>query len=166
MFQIDEFVIHPTGGICRIEKIDSLEISGADQERKYYFLSQVKGRGSRVFVPVDMGNDVIRRVITLAEANELIDEIPSIGEASIENDKIRETKYKEAIKSCDCKELVSLLKNLYTRRSKRISEGKRNTATDEKYCKIAEDNLYGELAFALGIDKSEVHDLLAPKFDI
>lgn len=160
MFAIDEYVIHITGGICQVTKIAPLEMPGADKERNYYFLAPVKTNASKVFVPVD-NDSAIRKVMTDKEAWDLIDEIPDIEEMQVENEKLRETKYKEAIKSCDCRELVKVIKNLHTRKLQRLEAGKKTTATDEKYIKIAEDNLYSELAFAIGKNKNEMQDIIS-----
>lgn len=164
MFSIDEFVIHTTGGICQVKNIAPLDMPGADQNRPYYFLMPIKTNGSKVFVPVD-NDKAIRKVLTDDQAWELIDEIPEIEELVIDNEKLRETKYKEAIKSCDLRELVSVLKNLHSRREKRIAEGKKTTATDDKYLKIAEENLNSELAFATGKDRQDIETILIQRFE-
>ena len=164
MFHIDEYVMHVTGGICQVKGIAPLEISGADRNRNYYLLVPIRDKSGKVYVPVD--NDLaVRKVITDSEARELIDEIPSIEEIEIDNDKLREARYKEAIKGCDPKDLVKVLKNLSTRRNKRIREGKKTTATDDKYYKIAEDNLLNELAFVLGKEKNEMRVLVNKRID-
>lgn len=159
MFHVNDFVVHPTGGICRVEKIAPLEIPGADKSRDYYFLIPIREKGGKVFVPID-NESTIRSVMTCDEAWKLIDEIPSIEELFVETDKQRELRYKEAIKSCDCRELVKIIKNLYARRKKRLEEGKKTTATDDKYFKIAEENLYSELAFAVGKERDEVESVI------
>lgn len=163
MFSINEFVIHPTGGICKVTDIAPLEINGADKEKKYYFLASLRNNGGKVYVPVASGDGVIRKVMSDSEAWELIDEIPEIEEAVIDNEKLRENCYKEAIKSCDCRELVKILKNLRSRKEQRLAQGKKNTATDEKYYKIAEDNLFSELAFAIGRDKCEIASVITQR---
>lgn len=165
MFALNEFVIHSTGGICKVVDIAPLNMAGADKDRNYYFLLPVNEKGSRVFVPVD-NSAAIRRVMTDDEAWELIDEIPGIEEMHVDNDKQRESMYKEAIKSCDCRELVKIIKNLQSRKLKRLSEGKKTTATDEKYIKIAEENLYSELAFAVGREIKEMQQLVSDKFAV
>lgn len=165
MFELNDYVVHTTGGICQIKEIAPLNIPGADKNRKYYFLDPIKPKGSKVFVPID-NSAGIRKVMTGDEARELIDDIPDIEEMCIDNDKIRESKYKEAIKSCDLRELVKIIKNLHTRRDQRFAEGKKITAIDDKYMKIAEDNLLNELAFVLGRDKNEMQSVVSDKFDI
>jgi len=165
MFNIDEYVVHITGGICKVTSIDSLDIPGADKSKKYYFLVPIKAVGSKVYVPVD-NDSAIRPITTSDEAIKLIDDIPTIEELTIENDRFREAKYKEVIKSCDLHELISVLKNLYFRRLQRISEGKKNTATDDKYFKIAEENLLSELSFVLHKNRDEVKTLVADKITV
>ena len=46
------------------------------------------------------------------------------------------------------------------RRKQRTEQGKKSTATDERYFKLAEDSLYSELAFALGKEKNEMRQLI------
>ena len=113
-------------------------------------------------MPVD-NSSAIRKVMTGEEAWKLIDEIPCIEEMQVDNDKLRESMYKEAIRSCDLRELVKVIKNLRSRRAKRLSEGKKTTATDDKYFKIAEDNLYSELAFAIGRQKNEMEQVITER---
>lgn len=159
MYKIDEYVVHMTGGICRVDDISPLAISGADKDKKYYLLMPVSTKGSKVYVPVD-NDTAIRKICTTAEAEALIKEIPSIDELTVDNEKLREAKYKEIIKGCNLRDYVSILKNLSTRRMNRLKEGKKNTATDEKYFKIASENLFSELSFVLGKEKDEVKQLI------
>ena len=49
---------------------------------------------------------------------------------------------------------------LYLRKCERTVEGKKITTTDEKYLKLAENNLYGELALALDKEKSEMENFI------
>ncbi len=52
---------------------------------------------------------------------------------------------------------------MYIRRLERSAQGKKSTAVDEHYFKLAEESLYSELAFAIGRDKSEMKDLIEEK---
>ena len=52
------------------------------------------------------------------------------------------------------------MKTLYIRRQKRLEEGKKTTAVDDRYFKLAENQLYGELAFALKVKKSELNGII------
>ena len=46
----------------------------------------------------------MRAVLTKEEADILIDNIQDIEELWVSNDKLREEKYKETMKSCECKD--------------------------------------------------------------
>ena len=165
MFQIGEYVVHITGGICQITEIAPLNIPGADKDRNYYVLNPIKPKGGKVFVPTD-SEKAIRQVMTDKEAWKLIDEIPNIKEKIVENEKLREACYKEAIRSCDCRELIGIIKSLHTRRNQRLAEGKKTTATDYKYYKLAEENLFSELAFAIGRERDEMPQLIEDRVGI
>ena len=86
--------------------------------------------------------------------------IPSIQLLIITDEKKREECYKETMRTCDCREFVSIIKTIYTRKQERLAEGKKVTASDEKYFSMAEDKLYGELAIALEMEKNKVKRLL------
>ena len=72
------------------------------------------------------------------------------------NEKAREVQFKEALHTCDCEELIKIIKTLYQRKQQRIESGKKVTVVDEKYFRQAEDKLYEELAFVLGMEKRDV----------
>ena len=60
------------------------------------------------------------------------------------------------MQTCDCEELVKIIKTLYLRKQQRLESGKKVTVVDEKYFRQAEDKLYEELAYALGMEKKQV----------
>ncbi|MBO5458949.1 MAG: CarD family transcriptional regulator [Lachnospira sp.] len=159
MFQIGEYVVHGSNGICRVNDITQLDIPGSDKNRKYYILIPVGEKGSKIYSPVESSSKIqTRKVITKKEAIQLIQEIPEIEAAWIENDKIREMVYKEALKSCDLRELVKIIKNMYLRREERFSKGKKTTILDDRYFKLAEDKLYGELSFVMGEEREQIEE--------
>ena len=45
MFEIGEYIVYGVKGVCRIEDITHIDISGADKDRLYYVLAPV-GDGS------------------------------------------------------------------------------------------------------------------------
>lgn len=160
MFSVGDYVVHRNSGICKVKEIAPLPMEDANPDAKYYYLVPLMGRGSEIFSPANDSNDNLRKVLTEQEANELLTAIPRLFDEPIENDKQREQHYKEAIRSCDCRELVKILKTLTARKQKRFAEGKKSTASEERYFKQAADSLYNELAFALKKDRSEIQQLL------
>ncbi|MBO7401720.1 MAG: CarD family transcriptional regulator [Lachnospiraceae bacterium] len=162
MFSVGEYVVHRSNGICKVTKVAPLPAEMGGDEKRYYFLTPLNARGE-VFTPAEEDNANIRKVMTKKEALKLIDEVPFIEDTPIDNDKQREAHYKEAIRSNDCKELVKIIKTLYNRRMARFAVGKKSTASEDRYFKQAEDNLYSELAFAIGKDRENVKELFVKK---
>ena len=166
MYQIGDYVVKTGNGVCHIEDIRHLNMSDVDKNRLYYLLVPVEDKGAKLYVPVDHEKSGIRRVMSRQEAWEIINKIPEIEEVTIENDKLREQSYKEAIQSGRPEELVRIIKHTYLRRQKRTALGKKTTATDERYFKLAEEKLYAELAFALGKDKNEMRQFITDTIEI
>ena len=161
MFQIGDYVICSNKGVCEVENITVLNISGADKEKEYYILKPLYSAGSTVYVPVDSQKDhTMRKVLERTEAERLIGTIPEIPLLVITNDKMTEQMYKDCIRTNNCEELVKIIKTIYLRKQKRIQAGRKVTAVDAKYFHMAEDNLYGELAVALNISRKEVEDYI------
>ena len=158
MFKKGDFVVNTNNGLCEIKDVVTMNMSGTDKE--YYLLVPINEQTAKVYVPVDLSTQRIRLAMNKDEALSLIESIPDIHETYIENEKERQRTYKEALNSRDPKRLVGIIKTLYLRRQKRLDAGKKNTAVDDRYFKLAENHLHNELAFALEIDKSEILDLI------
>ena len=165
MFGIGDYWICGNKGVCEVENITTLNISGVDKEREYYILKPLYMSGSTVYVPVDSPKESMRKVLRREEAEKLIEAIPKIPLLVIANDKLSEQAYKDCIRTNDCEDLVKLIKTIYTRKQKRIKAGRKVTAVDAKYFHMAEENLYGELAVALNISRKEVESYIVEAID-
>lgn len=158
MFQKGNFVINTSNGICEIQDVLTMNMSGTAKD--YYLLVPIDEPSAKVYIPVDLAENRIRLVITKEEALEIIKGIPAIDAVWIENEKEREKTYKDALASRDTTRLISIIKTLYLRKKERSDAGKKNTAVDERYFKLAENQLHAELAFALGEDKQNIHQII------
>ena len=165
MFQKGEFVIYGSKGVCEITDISTIDISGMNREKLYYFLRPVNDRDGKIFIPVDSDKIQIRRILTKEEAQKLVESIPQIGYLGIEDEKQREACYRQAVNDCDCREWVRVLKTLCRRNRERTARGKKETAMDKKYFRIAQDNLYTELSVSLKIGTDEVKDYIAGRME-
>ncbi|MCD7818811.1 MAG: CarD family transcriptional regulator [Lachnospiraceae bacterium] len=160
MYSVGDYVVKANNGVCRVEDIVHLDVSNVSKDKLYYLLIPQADKGAKLYVPVDTNSTSIRSVLSEEMAWDIIEKIPDIEEAWIANDKLREQEYKEALKSCDPELLVSIIKNIYLRKKKRLSEGKKSTSVDERYFKMAEQALYSELAFAIGRDPQEINEII------
>jgi CarD family transcriptional regulator len=160
MYEIGDYIVKPMSGVCKVEDITHVDVPGADKNKVYYLLIPVCGNSGKIYALAENVNDNSRPVMTEQEAHELIASIPTVEEPWIENEKVRQERYKEVIRRCDPQELAGMIKMVYARKRRRLAQGKKNTAVDERFFKLAEDNLYGELEFALHKNKGEILDMI------
>lgn len=160
MFQVGEYVVYGMNGVCRVEEIGDMSLSGVESEKTYYTLSPLYKKGSRIFTPVDNTKVVMRPVISEREACDLIDEMKDVECMDVADDKHRELAYKDALKSCDCRQYVQIINTVNVRKEERQAQGKKMSACDERYGKQATDSLYGELAVSLNIAREEVEEYI------
>lgn len=154
LFEVGDYLVYGSNGVCKVDAVGPLEMSGA-AKGLYYTLTPCYKKGSTIFTPVDNDKVLIRPVLTREEALTLIDEMAGTEALWINDEKRRELEYKAAVRKCDAKEFVRIIKNIYNKKAARQAEGKRLSASDERYFALAEDSLYGEIAIALDMSKED-----------
>ena len=152
MFSIGEKIIYGENGVCTVEKIEPLAMSGAPKDKLYYHLTPLVGSGT-YFTPVDSGA-YMRPVMSREEAEALIDAMPGIAPAICNDNRFNHVDafYKELFRLHTCEALVAIVKGLRSRMAERKTRSSRAEAT----MKRAKDMLHGELSVALGIEMQEV----------
>lgn len=160
MYEIGEYIVYGNKGVCRVEDVTHIDILGADKERLYYILTSAEDANGKIYAPVDNTKITMRSVISREEAEALIRKLPDIELLWVPEDRMREGKYKEAMRTCDYHSWVSIVKTLYLRQEERTAQGKKITALDEKYMKAAENELFSELSLTLGIPREEMEDYI------
>lgn len=163
MFEIGEYIVYGNTGVCKVEEVKTMKGPGMKEDRLYYTLEPVYRKGSRLFTPVDNQKVKMRPILTLQEADELIGRIKEIDLLWVKDEKNREQVYKEAIRTCDCEDLIRMIKTLYLRKKARLDAGKKVTSSDAKYLHLAEESLYGELSVVMGIPKEEMETFIYEK---
>lgn len=155
MYSVGQHVVCGNKGVCTVEDITTLDIAGVDRAKLYYILKPQYISASTVYVPVENAAS-LREVLTREQAQRLVEEMPDIAPLQIVNEKLAEQEYRSCMRSNDSMEWVRVIKTIYARRQKRLQAGRKETAVDGRYFKMAEDSLYGELAVALGMERSQV----------
>lgn len=156
MFDVGDYIVYGQNGICQVVDITHPDISGADNSRLYYVLVPEKTRESRLFCPADNDKIVLRKVVTADEARSILDDAKELEPMSIANDRLRDDSYRQVLRNGDLRLWVQFIKALMLRKREREDSGKKITATDERYLKIAEEGLCSELAIATGENKDEI----------
>ena len=114
MFSVGEKIIYGGEGVCTIEKIDGMNISGISKDKKYYYLTPLY-RGGTIYAPVDTPV-FMRNLITKEEALDFIEKIPDI-EADVfssVNIRLLSDHYQSIIESYKCEDLVKVMKAIYS----------------------------------------------------
>ena len=157
MFDINEYVVYVTVGVCRVVDYRK-ESFGSIEEKEYYILEPVHAKNSSIYVPAD-NQDVIRKmqpVLTVEEVYELIDSITDEETTWISNDTQRREKFSQIIKSGNRKEILKLIKALYQHREERLESGRKLYAADENILNTAERLINNEFALVLNIEPEDV----------
>ncbi len=157
MYQAGEYIVYGTSGVCKVESVSDSPFDPSES-RQYYTLVPIYGTET-IYIPVD-SPVYTRPVITKAEAEALIDEIPSVEEEHIEarSPRLIGEHYEAVLHTHDCHDLVQLIKTVY---AKSRRNGRRVSQIDQRYRKRAEDLLHSELSVALGIPFSEVKSYIS-----
>ena len=153
MFSIGELVVHPMHGAGVIDDIVRERVAGTTKE--YYVFKMPMG-GLILKIPTENSQAIgIRKVISKAEADELLEEIPAIA---VEHNANWNKRYQEnllRLKSGDLREVAQVIKGLMRRDTLRgLSTGERKMLHSAKQIMIS------ELVLVLGSDYKSVEGQL------
>lgn len=160
MFEKGDYIIYETAGTCRVTDIRTVDIEGISKDRLYYILEPLGNRGSTIMIPVENTKSFTRKILGKDDVYHLIDEMDEISQLWITDEKQRKEIYKAALKSCDCREWIGIIKNLYLRKQDRTRQGKRLTEADEHFFSKAKEYLYGEMSVSLEIPMEQVEEFI------
>ena len=162
LFSVNEFVLYNTTGICQIKEIREREFEGFGA-KTYYVLKPVYNQLSEIFVPVD--NEVLtgkmRGIMSLDEVYSLIDSLEGDRDAWIPDNRLRSKAFEQILKNGSSRELVEMLKTIFSFRKERIAAGKQLQQADQHALDKAEKLLFQEFAIILGIAPEEVPSFIS-----
>lgn len=156
MYEIGAMIIYGGEGVCKVEAVGPLALTGMARDRQYYTLAPLYREG-RIYAPVDT-NVYMRPILSKEEAEELVRTIPDIEgiPCSDRNPRLLTERYQEMLRTRSCVSMIRLIKTAYGKSRARQARGVKPGQVDERYRKRAEDLLYGELAVALDIPRDKV----------
>lgn len=156
MFTVGDLVVYGGEGVCRVDSVGTPDTSGYDKTKTYYTLSPLY-RSGQVMTPVDT-RVLMRPVMTADEAAAFLAALPELPAEEPAGTSQRAIKdhYHAVVTSYDCGRMAAMIKHVCRRRHWAAQHGRKVSQLDERYLRRAEDQLYGELAAALGIERQEV----------
>lgn len=161
MFRVGDWVIYGHEGVCQIEEVGHPALSGLDASREYYRLTPYYHAGT-IYAPVD-GKIVMRPVISRQELEALLPrlpELPVLDDVPQDGRKAGEY-YRALLAEHSCEQLLRLCRTLYAKQQALAGARRTVNSTELRNWKAAEEMLYGEFGFVLGIPPAKVRDVIA-----
>ncbi|MEA5010401.1 MAG: CarD family transcriptional regulator [Angelakisella sp.] len=164
MFSSGDLIMYGNTGVCKVVGTAMRSFSSDVQKKLYYELEPVY-QGGVIYTPAENPTVFMRPVITEGEARELIDMIPSIQAEAYHSRALNDLSghYGAKIQTHDCRDLVELTMSIYEKKRAAAKQKRKVGAVDERFMKRAEELLFGELAAALCIPRTDVQKFIAAR---
>ncbi len=131
--------------------------------KDYYKLAPIYDDTLLINAPVEGFDELYRPILTRSEAEGLIDNIPEVDCAEIENERVVEAVYKNLYDTQKHEDLVKIIKTTYLRAEEKLEKGQKRSEKDKLYFRKAEEALYGELAVSLGLSVEQTRDYVVDR---
>jgi CarD family transcriptional regulator len=163
MYKVGQYVVYCGEGVFKVDSIGTLDLSGVSGDDTYYTLLSPFRAGSKVYALVGNEEGKLRDVITKKEAKEVLDNIALFDDVDVPNEKQKDEIYKKLIHKNDFRDLAKIVKTMYVKKVSKIAAGKKMTSGDDRYYRMAEERLIGELAIVLDLDRGEIKKIIDEK---
>ena len=160
MFSVGEYIVYGVEGVCRVEEAGQLGVAGLDKNRAYYRLRPYY-HGGTIYTPVD-GRAVMRPVLTREELERLLPRLPELAPLDDvpADSRAAGEYYRTILAGHDCVALLRLCKTLHAKQAVLAASRRNVSSTELRSWRMAEEMLYGEFGFALGMPPAKVKDYL------
>lgn len=157
MFAVGELVLYGRTGVCRVAEIVEKTLPGEKTPQLFYNLQPLY-QSCSISIAVSNTKVFIRPIIGAEEANALIRSLPGLEAEPYHNRNLNQLReyYRQQIESYCCVDLAVLTKSIWLKRRECEATKRKLGAVDERFLHEAEELLFGELAAALDIDKTQV----------
>lgn len=123
--QINDKVVYPGHGVCRVTQIETKEILG---EKINFYVLNLESGGMKILVPSnELENLGVRKVISEIEANKIVSILRKPkNKKQVSTWNIRYREYMERLKSGHISEVAEVVRELkYLKKEKELSFGER-----------------------------------------
>ncbi|MDR0974095.1 MAG: hypothetical protein LBL80_00135 [Ruminococcus sp.] len=162
-YSVGDYVVYGVNGVCKFDRIESKNFSG--KEERYCILLPIDSKSSTYYVEEEKLSERVRKVMSASEILALIDSMPDIPDEWDDDNNQRKSDYREVLQSGDFRRLIGLTRALYGFREKQREHNKKLPVADDKSMKAAENILYSEFAFVLGIPYESVESFITDRLE-
>lgn len=166
MFELEQIVVHPTAGVCKIESIESKMFSRTDIRKYFVLKNYFETDKTTIYLPVDCNKVGVRPLYTKKEITDLIKTVDLSQSLWIENDNERQEAFYNILKLGDLSKIIQLIIELHRKQNERLSIGKNLRIADAKKLKEATKTVYEEIAFVLKLNISDVPKYISNTLNI
>ena len=125
-------------------------------------LNSVYGIHTQIVTPAS--NSQLRPVMNREEIEQMIDEMPQLESAWIDDKRKREETYQAILAEGDGRKLAQMIISIYTQKQDKLKDRKSLSRADAEMLARAEDLLHEEISLSFKIKKEEVADYLLSRF--
>lgn len=158
LFKVGDVVLYGLHGICKINNIEVKQIGKTALD--YYVLNPIFNPNTVLFVPIDNEQltSKMREILTEQDVKSFSERASQIGALKIQYESTRREIYRDILSCGDREKLLSLIKTIREEREYRLQNSKKLSMADEQTLYKAEQILFNEIAFVLGITPNEAQD--------
>ncbi len=149
MFGIGDTVMHPSEGICGIEDIRLMQFGNAAPRSYYILRPEAEKSSSRVYMPSERGDAVLRRLLTKQDILHLIHESAHCSNMLPEDSKLRKEAGAKLLAEGDYSKIIHMIIELRALGDARQADGKKPCASDEALLTQAEQLVHQEFSYVL-----------------
>ena len=156
-YALEEKVIHCRNGVSTILNVVMIG------DREYYLIRAIRGDGENIYVPIVGCENIIRPIMDVSSADELLSSLKNLEKEFNPNTKQRRDAYKRRLASGDVQDIAYLYRQyyLYNKNPEDVKLG----PADIDMLEYATNILLDELALTYQVDRDKVEQLVINKID-
>lgn len=163
IFSIGDVVMHPAEGICSIEELRPMALSGA--QRTYYILKPASEKNSStVYLPVARGNAILRKLLNREDILSFIHRSREYNDLWIADPKQRRDVFSKILTEGDYAKIIRMTQEIRRDCVVREAEGKKPCAADQAILAEAERLLHQEFSYVLHLSAEETAEFIQREF--
>ncbi len=164
-FQCEDLVVYGIHGVCRIVAIETKTVDRKTVE--YYVLQPCSQTEAIYYVPVHNQAAVakMRKMLTAAELNALLDSDEIQADCWIAEENLRKERYRKLIARADCAELIGMIRSLHLHKQRQLEAGKKFHICDDNFLKDAQRLISAEVSQILQIEPNQVEAYIRSRLE-
>lgn len=164
LFCAGDTVMHPSEGVCTIEELRPMALSGA--QRTYYILKPASEKNSStVYLPVARGNAILRKLLSREDILSFIHRSREYAGLWIADTKQRRDAFSNILTEGDYAKIIRMTQEIRKDCAAREAEGKKPCTTDQTILAEAERLLHQEFSYVLHLSIDETAAFIQNEFN-